>query len=437
MSLQPTRLRMRRWVGPLLVVLGVLLLDACSSGSAPRSESPNRQNPRLSAPPTPDQSVVVAATPTQSTATVAIPGVKLDLGIDVFDPNVEKLDPDQTITTPSVRRAEARYLPKILADTLRQRGVWNSVRVIPQKQSERDLWVDGRILHSDGTTLDLEITVTDATGKPWYTRNYRESVERYAYDRDPTAPTRDPFHLLYERIADDLQREAARQPPGVLQEAHALSELQFAQRFDPARFDPYLKRDQDGRTRVARLPAAEDPATRRMTDLRARDLAFVDQVDAYVTDYAASMQSAYDRWREESHTEVSSMKSLQTSAALRKLGGALALLGGVAVMALANDSSASAAGLAGAAGGAYLYGTGVEKSREAKTHSAALEELATSFGTDMKSRQVTLNDRTVTLAGSVDEQYAQWRAILAELYQHESAEAAGLPRFEILATPEP
>lgn len=422
----------------ILVSAGLcLLLAACTTGGAQRYESPNRQNPRLSAPSAPDQTVVVAANASTTAGSAAIPGVKLDLGIDLFNPNVEELDPKQTITTPSVRRAEARYLPRILAETLRGRGVWNSVKVIPQKLSERDLWIDGRILHSDGTRIELEITVTDATGKPWYTRRYEESIPRYAYDTDPTVPIRDPFQAIYERIADDLQREAARQPPGVLQELHALSELQFAQRFDPARFDAYLRQDPDGRTRVARLPATDDPAAQRMTDLRARDFAFVDQVDRYVSDYGVQMAGAYDRWRAESHQEVSSMKSLQTSATLRKLGGALAVLGGVAAMALANDSSVSAAGLAGAAGGAYLYGTGVEKSQQANIHAAALEELASSFGTGMKPHQITLNDRTLTLSGTVDEQYAQWRAILADLYQHESAQSPGLPQFEVMTSPGP
>lgn len=415
----------------------VVLLAACATATSPRHESPNRQNPRLAAP---AGTVPAAATTTATSVLAVTPPVRLDLGIDVFDPGIDSLDRDQKITTPSVRRAEAHYMPTVLADTLARRGVWGTVRVIPHKQTEMDVWVDGRILHSDGTRLELEIKATDATGLPWFKKTYDEKIERYAYDADPTAPYRDPFQALYERIADDLQREAASQGAAALQEAHAVSQLQFAQRFAPEQFGSYLAQDSDGRTRVQRLPALEDPAMQRITDLRARDLMFVDRIHAYTGDYARGMQASYDRWRQTSHTEVTKMNELKTSGTLRKIGGALAAAAGIAALAASNSSAAGAAGLAGIAGGAYLFGSGVEKSREAVIHEAALEELADSFGTGMKPHHIELANRSLTLSGTVDEQYAQWRALLAEIYQTETATNAPggvLPVITIDPAPTP
>ncbi len=410
-----------RWYGVLLIL--VATLSGCTS-QATRYASPNRQNVRL-APPT--TAATTPNTPTTGTATVFTPALLLDLGIDVFDPGIHQLDAGQRITTPSVRRAEAHYMPKILAETLTRRGVWGVVRVIPQKQTEMDVWIDGRILHSDGTKVALEIKVTDATGRPWYTRKYEETVERYAYDSDPTTPYRDPFQRLYERIADDLQREASSQPASTLQEVHALTQLQFGQRFAPAQFSQYLSVDSTGATRVQRLPALADPALLRMADLRARDLMFVDRIDEYVGDYAREMQPSYDRWRQASHTEVTEMKELKTSGVLRKIGGALAVLGGLAAMTASNNAAVGTAGIASMAGGAYLFSTGVEKSREAVIHEAALEELADSFGTGMKPHHIELSNRSITLSGTVDEQYAQWRGLLAEIYRSENALPNSLP----------
>ena len=412
-----------------ILSLLVAVLSGCASNSA-RHESPNRQNPRLS-PPTMTTTSSAAETPARP---VSAAGAPLDIGIDVFDPGIDNLDADQRITTPSVRRAEAHYLPKILAETLTRRGVWGVVRVIPAKQTEMDVWVDGRIVHSDGTKLVLEIKVTDATGRPWYTRKYKEAIERYAYDIDPTLPYRDPFQTIYERIADDLQREAARQDPAALQELHAVAQLQFGQRFAPEQFDQYLILDSQGGTRVQRLPALDDPTLLRMADLRARDLMFVDSIDAYVGDYAREMQPSYDRWRQSSHTEVAQMKALKTSGVLRKIGGALAVLGGLAAMTTSNSAALGAAGIASVAGGAYLFSTGVEKSREAVIHAAALEELADSFGTGMKPHHIELSNRSITLSGTVDQQYTQWRALLADIYRTENGAVIGTRELPVITS---
>jgi hypothetical protein len=402
-----------------VLVLVVMILTGCASSGTSTSGGSRYQSPNTRAigatspPPT-------STAPTAAPVAMTAPSVKLDIGIDVFNPGIERLDADQKITTASVRRAEAHYMPKALANTLTQRGVWGVVRVIPNKQTEMDVWVDGEILQSDGTELALSIKVTDATGLPWYTREYREKVDRYAYDMDPTVTYRDPFQTVYERIADDLQREGAKKDQAALQEIRAVTQIQFAQRFAPDQFAGYLTIDKQGRTRVQSLPALDDPAVQRMADLRARDLMFVDNLDEYFADYSREMQPSYDRWRQSTHEEVTQMKSLKKSSALRKIGGALAVLGGIAAAAATNNAAIGTAGIAAAAGGAYLFGSGVEKGREATIHEAALEELSDSFGTGMKTHHIELSNRSVTLSGTVDEQYAQWRALLAEIYRAEN-----------------
>lgn len=387
-----------------------IILVGCASHPPPPYTPP----PGTASPP------VASQDPSPTVAHLA--DLKLDVGIDVFDPGIEGLDSDQHITTPSVRRAEAHYLPTVLANTLERRGVWGRVRLSPRKQSEMDLWIDGRILISDGTQLKLSITVTAATGQVWYTREYDEQAERYVYDADPTHEYRDPLQGIYERIADDLQREAAKRDGIELREAQAVAQLLFARRFAPEQFGDYLAPDTKGQLHVKRLPAVDDPAVQRMADLRARDLMFVDQVDTYFDDFMREMQPSYDRWRQASHDEVSKMKSLKTQGVLRKIGGALAVLGGLATMTASNNSGLGVAGLAGMAGGAYLFSSGVEKSEEAKIHEAALEELADSLGTSMKPHHIDLSNRTVTLTGTVDEQYAQWRGLLADIYRNDNGQ---------------
>ena len=129
---------MSRLVGaPLALGATVLVLAGCASNPPPPYTPP----PGTAAPsPTHQEAVPVAPLPTDR---------KLDVGIDVFDPGIEGLATDQHITTASVRRAEAHYIPTVLANTLERRGVWGRVRMLPKKPSEMDIWIDGRILESD------------------------------------------------------------------------------------------------------------------------------------------------------------------------------------------------------------------------------------------------------------------------------------------------
>ena len=49
-------------------------------------------------------------------------------------------------------------------------------------------------------------------------------------------------------------------------------------------------------------------------------------------------------------------------------------------------------------------------------HMEALEELGLSLESEVAPQVISLEDRTITLTGSVEEQYEQWREILADLY---------------------
>jgi len=69
--------------------------------------------------------------------------------------------------------------------------------------------------------------------------------------------------------------------------------------------------------------------------------------------------------------------------------------------------------------GAYLIKSGFDKRAEAQIHMEALEELGQSLEDEVAPQVFSLDDRTITLTGSVEEQYAQWREILADLYAAE------------------
>ena len=93
------------------------------------------------------------------------------------------------------------------------------------------------------------------------------------------------------------------------------------------------------------------------------------------------------------------------------------------------SSTASTAGLLGIGAGAYLFKSGLDRGAEAQIHEAGLKEMADSLGAEIGPHTIALADKTVTLTGTVDEQYAQWRAILNESLPHRNRTAPGAGLF--------
>ena len=67
----------------------------------------------------------------------------IDVGIMIFDPGIPKTAKEQQkeLVFPDVRRAEARYMPYHLKNTLEGTGFWGSVWVIPGRSDAVDLLV--------------------------------------------------------------------------------------------------------------------------------------------------------------------------------------------------------------------------------------------------------------------------------------------------------
>src|SRR5690606_10671145 len=94
------------------------------------------------------------------------------------------------------------------------------------------------------------------------------------------------------------------------------------------------------------------------------------------------------------------------------------ILGGL--VATQNSNSAvrySAYG--GLFGGGYLIKDAFNKRDEAQMQVEALAELGHSLEAEIAPQTIALEERVVTLSGSVESQYAQWREILADIYANE------------------
>lgn len=346
----------------------------------------------------------------------------MDIGITVFDPGIDELDKDEEErVSPEIRNAEARYAPFMLAETLQSSGNWGVVRILPNETSTMDVYLHGQILQSDGEGMVISITARDSSGTLWYTKEYEEHISQFSYEQTQRQAN-DPFQVIYNNIANDLLAyRKANLDDQRIRQIRTISELQFARNFAPDVFDRYLTVNNRGITQIMSLPAAGDPSLARIRDIRQRDNLFVDTVQDYYATYARQMRVPYDSWREQSYHATMTLDKLEASARRRFIAGTAAIVGGIAA-ATSSHAAVQTGSLVGVGAGAYMVKSGFDVSAEAKIHIAALQELGESLEAEVEPKVIELDDRTVMLTGTVEEQYSQWREILAEIYEAETGD---------------
>jgi len=312
-------------------------------------------------------------------------------------------------------------MPLLLRDTLERTGYWGAVRVVPGGTEGGEIRVRGTILVSDGEHLELMITAQDATGIEWFRHSYE--AEATLEDYQQTAATRrDVFQALYNTIANDLARHRLTLSPSAVTNIRRVAGLRFAADLAPDAFAGYLD-EGDGAFLIQRLPAESDPMVGRINAIRERDFLLVDTLNGHFDNFYAEMQDPYFQWRKTRLEELEAMREIERQSRNRKLLGAAAILGAIAIEALGGDSTRASTGSLRnmmILGGAYAIKTGFDKDSEATIHQDAIEELGESFAAETQPLVVEVEGETHELTGSAENQYQQWRGLLRRIYATET-----------------
>ena len=157
----------------------------------------------------------------------------------------------------------------------------------------------------------------------------------------------------------------------------------------------------------------------RVRTIRERDQMFIDTLQDYYVTFDQQMDGPYQEWRKLSYEEAMALKELKAESTRRMITGGLAILAGIAGASQGDSTMTRTAGNVAIIGGGYLLKSGLEKRNEAQIHVEALEELGMSLEAEITPQVIELDDRTVMLSGNVEDQYAQWREVLAEIYRTE------------------
>lgn len=343
----------------------------------------------------------------------------LDVGIVVFESaEISAEDAEEKGTNNEIRQSETHFIPCHLRNTLQRSAQWGAVRVLPEESPSYDVLVTGEILESDGQELVLKIKATDASGRLWYEETYRQEATGTSY-KDIVPWEQDAYQDLYNTIANDLAAYRRKLPPGSVDRIRSISKLKFAREFAPEAFADYLVENEAQEMELNRLPADDDPQMARLMAIRERDHMYIDTLNQYYDGFYAGMWPAYENWRKLDLTERLAREEIENSVLLRKAGGAL-----LVALAILLEISNSGAGnlLQGMllVSGGQVFMSGINLSKQAEMHSAAIEELSESFGADMEPVNLELKGQTYELTGSAQEQYRQWRELLRQIYLRET-----------------
>jgi hypothetical protein len=299
----------------------------------------------------------------------------------------------ETPVTPEVRLAETRYLPMFLRYRLEASGRFGAVRVLPEIDNSAQLSIEGVIQRSDGQSLAIDLSARDSTGRVWVDKRYEgNAVASVTITGDALAE--DDFAALFAEILRDLIAVQDSLSAAQIAEIRTVALLRYGLALVPASFASYLRENADGTVSVLRLPAANDPILQRIEQIREHEYLFIDVVDEEYQRFFGDIKPVYDMWRRFQREQTSSSAGFA-----------------------ARESTAESVY---ARGSYYALRESYDNYAWAKVQELYLDELREGFANEVEPTELELESSLYTLTGSLEQQYHEWRSILAELYSLET-----------------
>jgi len=350
-----------------------------------------------------------------------------DVAISLFDPGISNQDSyGEDGVWPELRRSEAMYMAVQLRDVLAKTQRYGAVRVTPDNYSSADLYITAKIIKSNGEDVALQVKVSDSTGKTWVSKKYSHRVKPIAFNnprnKDSNGKLKiDPYKDIYLKISSDIIKYMKRNiKPEKADTINIVTEIRYAQNYSPAAFSDILSK-RNNLYKLNGKPDKDDPMMKRVQSIKYRDQMFIDNMQTHYDGFSSNMTSSYKVWQEQSFAESKAAREAASAAFWQGVAGAVIV---AATVAAAGDcDSAACARNTGAVGGAVagaFFNESFQNSKEAKVHRDALNEIASSLDSTLSPSVIEMEDRTVTLTGTITEQSNQWRAVLLEIFQAET-----------------
>ena len=342
----------------------------------------------------------------------------ISVGILIFDPNVPEGDSTKTLVFPDIRKAEARYFPYHLKNTLEESGYWGGIWVLPDSTKSTDLVITGRIDKSDGYDVTIWVGAWDISGKQWINKPYSARIAGSAYSKTRDL-TQDPYQSVFNQIANDLLEIKNKLSSTYLKRVNEIGDLRFASELLPGVYNDYLiQEDKTGIFEPIRLPSSEDQMMIRIKEVKERELLLLDTLNEYYAQLYQELSVPYGEWRRANRQNAITYEDLKRSAKKRQILGAVALIGGLMVDSDSNTGRYAQQGLM--MGGIQAVQTGFAKASEAKIYRNSMEEGASVLNATAEGLVIEVEGQTLRLSGNAQEMFSGWKQLLAQIYSEET-----------------
>ena len=359
-------------IAQLLISLAAFSASLANAVAAPESLDSEQEKP-----------VILVASSERGVVTLSS---DLDIGITISSDIPLQ---SGTAMEGAFRETEAQLLGAKQRLIFEGTGRWGVVRLYPQPSLIPQLMLDLVVLQSDGRQLRVHATLTGVHGDTLLSETYLE----YASSEDVlTVGSEAPFTDLFHRIHNDVATKVALMPESE-DYLRQLSFLRYAQQLAPDAFEDYLSHDGVS-WQLRRAPAEQDPMYQRIAKLREYELLFVDTIDEQLTSALREIDTAYRLWLRASKEQLDWLEKRRAR--------------GVNAEGFTDDSAFA------------RYQAVYAAYRSLKIHEQELFELVLDLESESRSTALAVEETVVTLEGTLEQQYREWREALAKIMMLEN-----------------
>ena len=249
---------------------------------------------------------------------------EIEVLIPVFDPNIPESDHlrEQRGIWAELRRVEAVVFANEMKKELEIMDEFSAVRIIPNfedmehhqdlrdmiKKNSRaieilesvgvvgDLYVMGKIVRSNGESIEINISVVGIDGSEWLNRNYKNDVSERFY-HGMRNQGRNPYNPAFEKAAADIVAVLKSKSPKYLENLNILGKVVFAYSMSSDYFENFLGFE-GNHVKLLRIPSDSDTMYKRALRVQIEDQLFVDNMQQSYKNFSKKTEVSYRTWQE-------------------------------------------------------------------------------------------------------------------------------------------
>jgi hypothetical protein len=363
----------------------------------------------------------------------------LDVAIPTFSPGLPidsygNVDGDELIEEgiwPQLRRTEAKLFASEMKLALDNKKVFGNVSVVPDASTPSDLFILGEIIESDSEEVEIEVTVVDSSGEILGSKSFDHTVSQ-GFLRDQINQGKNPYEPVFIKASNYVVSLLAKMSSEDKQNIKDMSLMRYARYYSPETYSSYLessiKRKNGQRYykfELTGMPDENDPMLRRIEDLRAQELLFVDRLQDNYEVFDAETRDAYSTWQEETLPEILAAREAQINRNSKViLGVSAAILAAILIKNSNKDgnrdkSEYDIGAIAAGVGSVWAINEAFKNNARMKVHSAVIEEQGQALDLSVSPTVIEFENQTIELQGTAQEQYLQWKTHLRKVFDEE------------------